>query len=495
MAVAIAAAVHHAVRKNQEEWQKVFEVFDTDDSGFLDASEVMDALAVLFGSEVPAEKIKRSMLKLRLDEKAELDAYSFGRLVHELQEHFKNSVIDLPTFEHAGSLLGANRKLPYQDVVLHIYNGRICSTVVAICIIGNFVINIIEKQIDPDPDNMQYPAFWIKTDTTFNIIFVFELLANVWGYGGPVRKFWSNGWNVFDTVIVSVGILTMVNVLGPPLDKLKLMRAFRVFRLFRRIKALKKIIDALLHSIPGVINAFVVMFIFFCIYAILAVELFRHFGAGGVYYTYDVTTGRNATIDSITSRGYVHGIEYYGTFMRALYTLFQVMTGESWSEVVARPLLFGLHKSSAWTVSIFFVSFIILVQLVLINVVVAVLLEKFTQDEPEEAHHAHAGLEERLQKHQRKKAVDFESKFHAISSGMQKLEYLTESVTELKDKMSEVESLAHTVVDLKAKMQEMYRADAKVQKMCVAEAKVQEMYVAEDLHDIMLKDSAKRLEL
>merc|ERR1712137_955023 len=75
----------------------------------------------------------------------------------------------------------------------------------------------------------------------------------------------------------------------------------------------------------------------------------------------------------------------YGDFMRALYTLFQVMTGESWSEAVVRPLLFGLYKNNALFVGIFFVSFIILTEIVLINVVVAVLLENFVISDPDEA--------------------------------------------------------------------------------------------------------------
>merc|ERR1712137_1458403 len=195
--------------------------------------------------------------------------------------------------------------------------------------------------------------------------------------GGPLG-------GLFDTIIVTVGVLTMVNVLGPPMGKLKLMRAFRVFRLFKRIQSLNSIIVALLKSIPGVINAFVVMLVFYCIYAILAVELFRDFGEGGVYYTYDSRTGSNATIDAYSPRGYVLGIEYYGDFMRALYTHYRNHAGESWSEAVVRPLVFGLYKNDAVAVGIFFISFIILTQIVLINVVVAVLLENFVTSDPDE---------------------------------------------------------------------------------------------------------------
>ena len=62
----------------------------------------------------------------------------------------------------------------------------------------------------------------------------------VYGYGGPVRAFWSSPWNVFDFFIVVVGVTLMLGVIPPdsPAGKLKLLRAFRVFRLFKRIKVL-----------------------------------------------------------------------------------------------------------------------------------------------------------------------------------------------------------------------------------------------------------------
>ena len=151
----------------------------------------------------------------------------------------------------------------------------------------------------------------------------------MWSCGGPYRKFWSSGWNIFDFIVVFAGLFLMSGVLSPghPLSNLKMMRAFRVFRLFKRIESLNKVIMALLRAIPGVLNAFVIMVIFMMIYAILAVEYFaqlgQHFGASpyGTYVTYG--EGRNNSIDAETTRGFVYGYEYYGTFTRALFTLFQ----------------------------------------------------------------------------------------------------------------------------------------------------------------------------
>jgi len=90
-------------------------------------------------------------------------------------------------------------------------------------------------------------------------------------------------------------------------------------------------------------------------------------------------------IDSLTARGMFYGAEYYGSFTRALYTLWQVLTGESWSEAVARPLIFGVDQKNSPSsnhviASIFFVTFLMINSIVLINVVVAVLLEKMVDD-------------------------------------------------------------------------------------------------------------------
>ena len=65
-------------------------------------------------------------------------------------------------------------------------------------------------------------------------------------------------------------------------------------------------------------------------------------------------------VDATTMRSLCYGDEYYGTFFRSLFTLFQVLTGESWSEVVARPVIF--HEGAFNIVGgIFFVFYIIYV--------------------------------------------------------------------------------------------------------------------------------------
>ena len=101
------------------------------------------------------------------------------------------------------------------------------------------------------------------------------------------------------------------------------------------------------------------MVIVMCIFAILGVDLFAKLGDDGFYVN---VNGDNVSM--VTMRDMTYGDEYYGTFFRSLFTLFQVLTGESWSEVVARPVIF--HEGAFNIVGgIFFVFYIILCGIVL----------------------------------------------------------------------------------------------------------------------------------
>jgi len=379
-----------------EDVEKVFDKFDADGSGDVDKKELKSALQQL-GIEATGTQIGKLMAKFTTADVDTLDIETFDKLVSALrnkQEQNKanpNVPVTGAGPSHITFCNPSHRRLPGQQQVLSFYTHPVVEWSVAAIIVMNFLINIIEKEIDPITS--KYPEVWAAFELAFNIIFLLELIVNMYGRGGPFKPFWSSGWNVFDFIIVSVGVVLMTGVDLGPGNKLKLLRAFRIFRLFKRIKSLNKIIVAIGRSIPGVMNALLIMLIFFCIYAILAVDLFRDFGyMDGTYMTSDVialpdgtSLRMNQSVSSFTPRGMHHFSEYYGTFFRALYTLFQVMTGESWSEAVARPLLFGLQQNSGVQVAIFYVSFILLMQFVMINVVVAVLLDKFVAEEEPEA--------------------------------------------------------------------------------------------------------------
>jgi len=116
------------------------------------------------------------------------------------------------------------------------------------------------------------------------------------------------------------------------------------------------------------------------IYAILGVEFFMDYGMD-----FEFTNEMGQNVPLVTGRGFAYGDEYFGNYGRSMYTLYQVLTGESWSEAVARPLIFSDDNILTLGATFYFASFIVIVGIVLINVVVAVLLEKMVDDEPEEA--------------------------------------------------------------------------------------------------------------
>jgi p-aminobenzoyl-glutamate transporter AbgT len=161
-----------------------------------------------------------------------------------------------------------------------------------------------------------------------------------------------------------------------PMKLLRMMRAFRVFRLFKRIPSLRKIMESLANAVPGVVNAFVIQIIVMCIFAIIAVDRFRDYGEKGY-----IINEKDMRIDYKTARDLNYGLEYYDQFGKAYFTMFQVLTGESWSEAIARPLVNSNTATTSTGGAIFFVLFCVLNGVVLINVVVAVLLEKMVEPE------------------------------------------------------------------------------------------------------------------
>ena len=379
-----------------EEMHRAFQVIDRDKTGDLDIDEMLKALARVneYDPSAPnADRVRKMVEKAAgTDKKFDFDEYKLFIEKLRMRKNRWKTTVDLP----------------YNDVVAAVYNLKGVQIFIALVILVNFLCIILEKEVDPYPkENQLSHATWYGIDSVCNVIFLIELLVNL--YGSFWRPFVANPWNYLDTLVVIVGVFSLCNVTLPsPLDQLKILRAFRILRLFKRIESLNKILVALVRSIPGVMNAFAVMFIFMAIYAVLAVDLFRDFAGRGTYPTiqrYGPADGQwgadgapfalpytgdpKARVESVTDvrdnaftpRGFHYGQEYFGTFSRSLFTLFQVLTGESWSEAVARPLLFGWDEDNAFIVGLFFTSFILLCSIILQNVVVTVLLDNFLSDD------------------------------------------------------------------------------------------------------------------
>jgi len=232
-----------------------------------------------------------------------------------------------------------DKKLPNQEKVRLWYLMRVTQIAVAVFIILNFLLSAVKAQRQPQTRHELY-VFEVL-EIIFALIFALELAVNM--YGSWCRPFFESGWNWFDLIIVFISLFTLGLGSGiPGINTLRLFRAFRVIRLFKRIPSLKRIVEGVIQAIPGVSNALIVLTLIMAIWSILGVEF------------YSTTSPEN-----------------FGTFFKGMFSMFQCMTLDSWSGI-ARPLI--KRGPMHW---FFFCSYVLIAGIIMVNVVVAVLLEKF----------------------------------------------------------------------------------------------------------------------
>lgn len=157
-------------------------------------------------------------------------------------------------------------------------------------------------------------------------------------------------WNCFDFFIILCSIISEFSILG----SIQIMRAFRIFRSLRSFRGLKiisslrslqLIISAIGKSIPGIIWTSVLMIV--------------------VYYLFSVI-GCNEFGEEFP--------DWFGTIPKAMYTLFQVMTLESWSMGISRPVMEKFPY--AW---IYFIPFLIISSFITMNVVVGIVVNSISE--------------------------------------------------------------------------------------------------------------------
>ena len=164
-------------------------------------------------------------------------------------------------------------------------------------------------------------------------IFVIELLLKLYAYG---LNFFRNSWNVFDLFVVSVGLLPQTTALSA----LRGLRVIRALRLLSVIPQMRAVVQALLDALPGMGAVIVMISIVFYVFGVMATIMY-----GG---TFD---------------------EWFGTLGRSLYSLFQIMTLESWSMGIVRPVM--EVYPTAWA---FFVPFIVITSFSVLNLFIGLLV-------------------------------------------------------------------------------------------------------------------------
>jgi voltage-gated sodium channel len=183
-------------------------------------------------------------------------------------------------------------------------------------------------------------------DTLVITIFTIEIVLRIYVYR---MSFFKDAWSIFDFIIVAIS-------LAPTSGGFEIFRVLRVFRLFRIVTVIpqmRKIVLALVSVIPGMASIAGLLTLLFYIFAIMSVQLF-----GEAFPA------------------------WFGTLGDAFYTLFQVMTLESWSMGIARPVMEVYPM--AW---LFFVPFIFIVTFIMINLIIAVVVDAMNDLKGDEEEH------------------------------------------------------------------------------------------------------------
>lgn len=214
---------------------------------------------------------------------------------------------------------------------------------------GHFIltlilINAVQLGMETSASLMaQYGTLLMSLDKVLLSVFVVELLLRIYAYRG---EFFKDPWSVFDFTVIVIALIPA----SGPLAVLRSLRVLRVLRVLTIVPSMKRVVSALLGSLPGLASIATVLLLIYYVFAVIATKIF-----GGTFP------------------------EWFGTIADSFYTLFQIMTLESWSMGISRPVMEVYPY--AW---VFFVPFILVATFTMLNLFIAIIvntMQTFSDEE------------------------------------------------------------------------------------------------------------------
>ena len=218
------------------------------------------------------------------------------------------------------------------------------------------------------PMDKDYESGLEIANVLFTGIFCVEALIKLYAFR---LAYFTDNWNNFDLLVTLLSVLGLIFNVGSVASALRVLRVIRVVRLVRGLKSIRTIFNTLIASIPTLMNVFGVLFLIFFIYAVAGVQLF-----GKVVFQEEINEHANFT-----------------TFGNALLILFRMSTGEAWNVLMyecmidEEPCSEEEGTCGSQIAPVYFVSFVILGAFVMLNLVIAVVLENFTMSRSEQDKH------------------------------------------------------------------------------------------------------------
>ncbi|KAM9305191.1 voltage-dependent T-type calcium channel subunit alpha-1H [Gastrophryne carolinensis] len=214
----------------------------------------------------------------------------------------------------------------------------------------------------------------------FTVVFVFEALLKLVAFG--FRRFFKDRWNQLDLAIVLLSIMGItleeieINAslpINPTIIRImRVLRIARVLKLLKMATGMRALLDTVVQALPQVGNLGLLFMLLFFIYAALGVELFGKL----------VCNEENPC----------EGLSRHATFENfgmAFLTLFRVSTGDNWNGIMKDTLRECSSDDKnclsylPFISPVYFVTFVLIAQFVLVNVVVAVLMKHLEESNKE----------------------------------------------------------------------------------------------------------------
>lgn len=241
--------------------------------------------------------------------------------------------------------------------------------------------------------------------TLISIIFIVECVIKIIAAGFIMgeRTYLKDGWNILDFIIVVFSIITMLleNLLD---TNVSFIRGFRALRALRPLKfvskneGIKTVVNALLESIPSLLNVMLIVLLFLLVFGILGVQLF----SGKVGYcndsesdivwkkdcigNYNTTTIVNNTeVLTEVPREWIFPFNNYNSVLDSMVTFFEISTLEMWpgmmyAAIDSFAVDHGPVTDNNKAMAIIFIIYIFVTTFFIMNLFISVIVDKFNEE-------------------------------------------------------------------------------------------------------------------
>ncbi|TVR99065.1 MAG: ion transporter [Rhodospirillales bacterium] len=212
-------------------------------------------------------------------------------------------------------------------------------------IIALIALNAVTLGLETSPAAMAAAGPLLLTlDRVLLAIFTVEIAVRIFAHG---HRFFRDAWSLFDFIVVGIAWVPLTEGFAV----LRALRVLRVLRIITAVPRMRMVVQALLSAIPGISSIVALLALIFYVAAVMVTKLF------GPSFP-----------------------DWFGSIPKSLYSLFQIMTLESWSMGIVRPVM--EQYPYAW---LFFVPFILIATFTMLNLFIAVVVSAM-QSEHEAEH-------------------------------------------------------------------------------------------------------------